>query len=112
MSDDLEEAKREDLNQEDIQFDMIQPIEDLIIFKVHDGFRPTYNTRVQSLEGRGWRPGNPAFLMLLLRRIIKDLLADPRFKNCQYLSFQMHERPGVRIFGAANACVCHMVIDK
>ena len=41
----------------------------------------------------------------LLRQIIEDLLADPRFKGCQFLSFERQERNGVRIFGATNGGV-------
>ncbi len=48
-------------------------------------------------------------IVRLLRQIIKDLLADPRigprFKNCQELSFEMHERNGVSIFGVDNSGV-------
>ena len=44
-------------------------------------------------------------IVRLLRQIIGDLLADPRFKNGQYLSFEMHERNCVTIFGADNGGV-------
>ncbi len=44
-------------------------------------------------------------IMMLLRQIIEDLLADRVPGNCQYLSFEMHERNGVRIFGAADGGV-------
>ena len=42
-------------------------------------------------------------IVRLLRQIIEDLFADPRFKDCQYLSFEMQEHNGVRIFGAVNS---------
>jgi hypothetical protein len=41
----------------------------------------------------------------LLRQIIENLLADPRFKECQYVSFEMQKKDGVSIFGAANGGV-------
>ena len=44
-------------------------------------------------------------LMLIvraLRQIIEDLLADPRFKDCQNFSFEMQKRNGVHIFDATN----------
>ena len=44
-------------------------------------------------------------IIRLLRQMTEDLLADPRFKGCQFLSFERQERNGVRIFGAANGVV-------
>ena len=45
-------------------------------------------------------------LMLIvraLRQIIEDLLADPRFKGCQFLSFERQERNGVLTSQAQSA---------
>ena len=41
-------------------------------------------------------------IVRLLRQKIEDLLADPRFKNCQYLLFKMYEHNGISIIRAAN----------
>ncbi len=51
----IETVKHADFNPDYIRFDRIQPIEDLISKAQRD------NTRVQSLEGRGWRPGSHAY---------------------------------------------------
>jgi hypothetical protein len=64
-----------------------------------------------SIFGRKEENGDQEVMLIvrLLRQIIKDLLADPRigprFKNCQFLSFEMHERNGVSIFGVENGGV-------
>ena len=51
----IETVKHDDFNPDDIRFDRIQPIEDMISKAQRD------NTRVQSSEGRGWRPGSHAY---------------------------------------------------
>ena len=92
--------KRHDFNPDDIRFDTIQPIVDLIS-KAHDG------GTIQEFNLWTEEDGEQEVILIvrLLRQIIEDLLADPRFKICQYVSFEMQERNGVRIFGAANGGV-------
>jgi len=92
--------RRPDFNKDDIRHNTIEQIEHLIS-KAHDG------GTIQ--EFNLWKEGDGEqevmLIVRLLRQIIEDLLADPRFKDCQYLSFEMLERDGVRVFGAANGGV-------
>ena len=96
----IETVKRDDFNPDDLRFDTIQPIEQLIS-KAHDG------GTIQEFNFGKEEDGEQELVLIirLLRQIIEDLLADPRFKGCQFLSFEIQERNGVRIFGAANGGV-------
>ena len=83
-----------------LQYCTTQPIEDLIL-KAHD--------RCTIQEFNPWKEedGEQEVMQLMLivralRQIIEDLLADPRFKDCQNFSFEMQKRNGVHIFGATN----------
>ena len=76
----------------------IQPIEDLIS-KAHDG------GTIHEFHLWAEEDGEQEFILIQLRQIIEGLLADPRFKHCQYLSFEMQDHNGVRIIGAANGGV-------
>ncbi len=51
----IETVKYDDFNPNDIRFDRIQPIENLISKAQRD------NTRIQSSEGRRWGPGSHAY---------------------------------------------------
>lgn len=97
----IETVTLDDFNPDDIRFDKVQTIEDLIS-KVHHG------GTIQEFDFWKQEDGDQEVKLFvrLLRQIIEDLLAIPRFKDCQYLSFEMHERNGVRIFGAATICGC------
>ena len=92
--------RRPDFNKDNIRHNTIEQIEHLIS-KAHDG------GTIQEFNLWTKEDGEQEVMLIvrLLRQIIEDLLADPRFKDCQYLSFEMLERDGVRIFGAANGGV-------
>jgi len=83
-----------------IRHNTIEQIEHLIS-KAHDG------GAIQEFNLWTEEDGEQEVMLIvrLLRQIIEDLLADPRFKDCQYLSFEMLELDGVRVFGAANSGV-------
>ena len=95
----IETVKRHDFNPDDIRFDTIQPIEDLIS-KAHDG------GTIQEFNLWTEEDGEVEVMLIvmLLRQMIEDLLADPRFKDCQYLSFEIQERNEIRIFMVADKC--------
>ena len=82
--------RRPDFNKDDIRHNTIEQIEHLIS-KAHDG------GTIQEFNLWTEEDGKQEVMLIvrLLRQIIEDLLADPRFKDCQYLSFEMLERDGV-----------------
>jgi hypothetical protein len=92
----LATLRHPDFDKYDVRFNTIEQIS-----KAHDG--GTIQEFDLSKEEDGEQ--EVKLIVRLLRQIIEDLLADPRFKDCQYVSFEMHERGGVRIFGAANGGV-------
>jgi predicted component of type VI protein secretion system len=96
----LATLRHPDFDKSDIRFNAIEQIEHLIS-KAHDG------GTIQEFDLSKEEDGEQELKLIvrLLRQIIEDLLADPRFKDCQYVSFEIHERDGVRIFGAANGGV-------
>ena len=96
----LSTLRRPDFDKNDIRFNTIEQIEHLIS-KAHDG------GTIQEFDLWKEDDGEQEIKLIvrLLRRIIEDLLADPRFKDCQYVSFELLEKDGVRIFGNANGGV-------
>lgn len=88
--------KRKDFDPGQIRMDSIQQIERLIA-KADGG---------TTLEFDLWREGDgKQELTLYLRRLVplmENLIADNRFAGHQYLSFEVCELGGCRVFGPAN----------
>ena len=88
--------RRKDFVPDEIRTDRIQQIEKLVA-KADGG-----STLVFDL----WREGDgKQELKLYLRKLVpimEDLIADERFAGHQYLSFELRERDGFRMFGPAN----------
>ena len=72
----IETVKRDDFNPDDFRFDTIQPIEQLISKAHNEGTIQEFNF---------WKEedGEQELVLIirLLRQIIEDLLADPRFNS-------------------------------
>ena len=89
--------KRNDFTAAEIRTNRIQQIERLIS-KADGG---------ATLEFDFWRQGDgKQELKLYMRRLVpimEDLIAEERFAGHQYLSFELRERDGCRVFGPANS---------
>ena len=91
-------ATREDFNPSEIRSESIRQIERWIA--VANDPKPIQEFDLWC-ESDGYQ--RLVLYVMNLAVIVEDLVGDPRFNGYQYLSFQLLERNGQRVFGPANS---------